>query len=287
MTNRPINKIDDKSQMVITTPCSINFELPFCLFEVGLTHAEKEYTIQHSAKDGFYLIYTYSGKGVLKYGGKEEVLDKNYVVLINGNDTHEYFGTSSQEWVHYWIHFTGESTNLFSTSILNDNACGIYLEQGEAFVDCFKNLFQAAQTNDIKNSVYISMVIHHMLSIMVEDHFKEINGKKFVMHKDDIQNVINYIKENYSHQISLDDLIDIVHLSKYYFLKLFKQHTGLSPYEYLIYFRINKAKILLRSTDSSVGSVAEQVGFLDESNFIKQFKNITGHKPLVYRKQNW
>lgn len=275
------------SRLVIKTPGKLNYSLPFCLLEIGQFYANKDYDTLRVQKEGFYLVYTWSGKGILKCDGDEEILDSQYAVLIDGKHTHQLRSASGEPWVHYWIHFCGSSADVFQECILSDGGYGIYIDQSELFEQCFDELFQYAQKHDVQNSVAISMTIHRLLSIMIEDRFSEKNGRKFVLHQGDIRRVVDYIQENYNQQISLDDLIEVVHLSKYYFLKLFKQHTGLSPYEYLIHFRINKAKMLLRSTDRSVGSIAAEVGFLDESNFIKQFKKITGSKPLVYRKQPW
>ncbi len=93
-----------------------------------------------------------------------------------------------------------------------------------------------------------------------------------------------YIAEHYNEKVTLDNLCEIIHVSKFHFLKLFKTHTGFTPYEYLINYRINKAKQLLKNTDISVNDVCVCVGFNDESSFIKQFKKATGYTPLNYRR---
>ena len=82
----------------------------------------------------------------------------------------------------------------------------------------------------------------------------------------------------------LDELLASAHISKSYFLRLFRQYMGTTPYNFLLCYRITKAKELLAQTDLPVGAVAHQVGFGDESNFSTRFTAMVGQSPLRYRK---
>ena len=73
-------------------------------------------------------------------------------------------------------------------------------------------------------------------------------------------------------------------VSKSWFLRLFRQYMGTTPYNYLVNFRITQAKELLVLTDHSVTEIAQQVGFGDASNFSTRFAKATGQSPLQYRK---
>jgi AraC family transcriptional activator of pyochelin receptor len=65
----------------------------------------------------------------------------------------------------------------------------------------------------------------------------------------------------------------------------FKQLFCMSPYEYLINVRVEKAKYYLEFTDYSVKRISVEVGFLHPGNFIKRFKKVTGLPPLEWRKK--
>jgi AraC-like DNA-binding protein len=65
---------------------------------------------------------------------------------------------------------------------------------------------------------------------------------------------------------------------------MFKRHTGLTPYEYLINFRINQSKSLLKETNETVAIISELVGFGDVNNYIRYFKKLVGSTPGSYRK---
>lgn len=73
-------------------------------------------------------------------------------------------------------------------------------------------------------------------------------------------------------------------VSKSWFLRLFRQYMGTTPYNFLLSTRITRAKELLVLTDFSVCEIAHQVGFGDESNFSTRFTAMVGQSPQQYRK---
>lgn len=84
--------------------------------------------------------------------------------------------------------------------------------------------------------------------------------------------------------LCLDLLVEQAHMSKSYFMRLFRQHMGTTPYNYLLCWRISQAKELLLTTDRPVGEIAAAVGFGNESNFSTRFAAMTGQSPLQYRR---
>jgi AraC family transcriptional regulator len=81
----------------------------------------------------------------------------------------------------------------------------------------------------------------------------------------------------------LDDLAIITGMSRYYFCHLFKRSTGMSPYQYVIKCRIDRAKeLLLFRQDCSIADVAFQVGFASQSQFTKHFKKWVGTTPKKF-----
>jgi AraC family transcriptional regulator len=98
-----------------------------------------------------------------------------------------------------------------------------------------------------------------------------------------LQQAIDYIQAHLSEDISLDDLAIITGMSRYYFCHLFKRSTGMSPYQYVIKCRIDRAKeLLLFRQDCSIADVAFQVGFASQSQFTKHFKKWVGTTPKKF-----
>ena len=98
-----------------------------------------------------------------------------------------------------------------------------------------------------------------------------------------LRRVIDYIQAHLAEDLSLDAMATEIGMSRFYFCRLFKKSTGITPYQYLIKCRLDKAKSLLLSRKLSVADVALQVGFSNQSHFTKHFKRLMGVTPKVYR----
>lgn len=92
-----------------------------------------------------------------------------------------------------------------------------------------------------------------------------------------------YINENYTEDICLDDVAKHSHVSMFYLCKLFKSTTGITFSEYLCRKRIEEAKERLLDLHARISEVAYQVGFQSLTHFNRVFKRIVGHSPSVYR----
>lgn len=94
---------------------------------------------------------------------------------------------------------------------------------------------------------------------------------------------LEFIKKNYMNSFSMDTLADLCGLSPTHFRRIFNLAMGSSPLEYLNSVRINKACYLLRSTDNSILSISEDVGFHSISSFNRYFDRMVGMSPREYR----
>ncbi len=97
---------------------------------------------------------------------------------------------------------------------------------------------------------------------------------------------IEYINENYCENITIQQLADIVHLSKSYFMGRFKQATGVGTIEYITQLRVKKACRLLSESGMGAAEIAFECGFRNLSNFNRQFRKAVGCTPVEYRKIN-
>lgn len=92
-----------------------------------------------------------------------------------------------------------------------------------------------------------------------------------------------YIKNNYSKALSLDEVSYYVNISPYYFSKLFKERTGENFIEYLTNIRIEKAKELLSNSEYSMKEICVMVGYSDPNYFSRSFKKNVGVTPTEYK----
>lgn len=101
----------------------------------------------------------------------------------------------------------------------------------------------------------------------------------------EIFEAVQYIKDNYGREISLQEVAARAEMSPNYFSNLFKKETGAGFTEYVNRYKIQKAKQLFQNTHMKAFEVALKVGFTDESYFSRVFKKVTGQRPNEFRKQ--
>jgi AraC-like DNA-binding protein/DNA-binding response OmpR family regulator len=100
-----------------------------------------------------------------------------------------------------------------------------------------------------------------------------------------VKKAIAYIHENFEQSFSREDLAGFVGVTERYLSKIFREEMGLSPWDYLIRLRVKRAKELLNSSDESITSIAEKVGFNDSTYFSRVFHKEVGFAPREYRER--
>jgi AraC family transcriptional regulator len=98
-----------------------------------------------------------------------------------------------------------------------------------------------------------------------------------------IQQVIDYIHTHLNRDLSLPELASVVSISPTYFASLFKQAMRISPHQYVIKERVERAKVMLSKTDLAIADIALELGFSSQSHLTQQFKRLTGVTPKEAR----
>lgn len=94
-----------------------------------------------------------------------------------------------------------------------------------------------------------------------------------------IQKALLFIHENYGQEITLNDLADHLHVSASHLSRLFRKEVGISFIDYLVNYRIERARQLIRQTDLDLKTIGERVGFHGYNYFLRTYKEKTGHTP--------
>lgn len=100
-----------------------------------------------------------------------------------------------------------------------------------------------------------------------------------------IQQIDQYIEQNYKNKLSLDDIAEALHINSSYLSRVYKLKRGRNLFDAILNLRIEAAKDYLINTDMRTYEISELVGVEDASYFSKMFKKITGVSPKEYRKQ--
>ena len=124
-----------------------------------------------------------------------------------------------------------------------------------------------------------------LMRIYAESKQKDITQRE--IHENDIviMPALEYIRENYMQNIAIEELANLCHLGQTHFRRVFHEIMQTSPLDYLNTTRILQACILLRTTEDSILSVSEQVGFRSVSSFNRHFSDKMGVQPGEWRRK--
>lgn len=96
--------------------------------------------------------------------------------------------------------------------------------------------------------------------------------------------IVDYMLQHYSDKnFSAGEVAEAVHLSRNYFLKIFKEEQGISFWDYVTNLRMEKAKKLLKTSDMTVYAISREVGYESQYHFSRKFKNLYNISPNEYR----
>ena len=145
----------------------------------------------------------------------------------------------------------------------------------------FESIFAEWDRGTVAAQIETGLTLHRMLALLAA---RLLAGDASRSNRALIEQATGYIRAHYAEPLSLDALLAQTPVSKSWFLRLFRQYTGTTPYNFLLSTRITRAKELLVLTDFAVSEIAHQVGFGDESNFSTRFTAMVGQSPQQYRK---
>lgn len=279
-------RITEKSIWLTATPTALSLSLPFFVTEAGHFYAEQDYLVERQKHDSFLLLYTLKGCGIVQSRNTVlQLLEKN-AVFIDCHDFHKYYA-ASDDWEFLWAHIKGNAVEAFYHMLYPNDIFCINMQdmlpqdilQEQLFL-----LMEQMQRNDIVGCTSLSATVHTILNTLIQYSLAHEHRKKKQQLTDAVEHVISFVHAHYAENISIDDMLQDIPVSKYHFIRSFKRIMGITPYHYLTNHRITQAKTFLRTTEKAVGEIAETCGFSDTSNFIVQFRKYTGQNPLQYRK---
>jgi AraC family transcriptional regulator len=128
-----------------------------------------------------------------------------------------------------------------------------------------------------------------MLSVHLLQHYSQ-RKPEFKDYADGLpratlRQVIEYIHAHLDQELGLAELAAIAHLSPYYFTRLFKQSTGVTPHQFVIRCRVEQAKALLLAGKGSIAEIAQQVGFANQAHLNVHIKRLLGVTPKTILEQ--
>lgn len=276
--------IEERSVWLRTTPNTVALAQPYYCTEAGLFYGRQRFATARSNKDSYLFFYTLSGAGLVEQGPSRIELGPRQALLLNCRTPQSYCtAPRAGQWHHYWVHFDGPGVQAMEPLLIPAGRLQPVELPPEKALDALRGILAQLPQETTGSVVETGLQIHQLLAGMLT---AQCAGRQLTASSNQmlVQRMVEYLREHYSEDLSLDELVAMLPISKTYFLRLFQRVMGTTPYNFLLCHRITQAKELLVLTDLPVGEVSRRVGFNSESNFSTRFAAMTWQSPSQYRK---
>ena len=230
----------------------------------------------------FQLQYIHQGEGIFVADDRTFKVNPGSAILVFPGQRHHYKPSAETGWVEYWVGFNGPVFDrLVQEGILTKEHN--YLEIGlrDSIINVYEEIFGEVLA---QRPLYQIKACSGIMSLLAEiitferrkdqpDYYQSIVEKAKILMDSNIYNTIN-----------LSSISKQLGISASRFNAIYKNYTSMSPYQYFIHIKINRAKGLLEHENLSVKEVAYQLGFEDQYYFSRLFKIKTGIAPSDWKK---
>ena len=244
--------------------------------------ARAQFEAIRCAKDGYLLIRTRQGAGFVEQNEFQVLLEPGMTLLLDCGLPQVFRAADGRTPWHFdFAHIEGPGVDTLDAVIRPNRRPGAQALPGAEYDELFEELLACAQQESAESAVRTGLAIHSLLAAMARQQLS-LEADKPTRRL--IERSAAYLREHCCEALNLDDILAGANMSRSYFMKLFRQYMGTTPYNYMLCFRITRAKELLSQTDLPVSTIARQTGFADDSNFSTRFAAMVGESPIRFRK---
>ena len=218
-------------------------------------------------------------------------LRRGTLYLIGENTLHRTMSTGSH--ARYVLHISRRTLTELSTPqtdftrLTQDSfrRADLNREELSEIVELFQALERNKNDGSFGSDIYQVVALLNLL-IRISPVLNAATAGESIRNKDflRVSPILDYIRDNLSEPLTLDQIASAFYISKHYLCRIFKSATGFSVMEYIIYSRVLLAQQLLQE-GVSVQQAGERSGFSDNSHFIRTFGHLTGITPGRYAKE--
>ncbi|MEF3303202.1 helix-turn-helix transcriptional regulator [Paenibacillus sp. GYB003] len=230
------------------------------------------------------LYFIREGEGWIKIDDREYYPAPGQLVLMPAGSLHSISVVSDNTYRKYWCHFTAvvETFQLFQLIDI-PHVLDVPDERHteRLFVELIAAYRSREWTAPLKRKAVLFELIRHVLDLIPEQLISVSVSPKRRM----LNTILQYIEGNIAENVTVEQLAGLLHYNPNYFIRFFKAEMNMTPMQYIAKVRVEKAKRLLLSTDSTLAEIGRKVG-LEVHYLSRVFKKYSNMSPGEFRNRN-
>jgi AraC-like DNA-binding protein len=233
--------------------------------------------------DDNLLMYCIHGQGELHINSTTSQIVAGDIVVLPKGVSHSYQASREHPWTIYWVHFSGSDCKQFLDYLtIENNKYTIPIGIHSRLVTSFEYLLECRQTNyDTARFINVANLLRQILSHIAL--LVPINKRQRAKHQLDLELVHSLMEASVHEKLELKTLAKEVNLSKFHFIKKYRELTGTTPVNHFIHLKIKRACDLLDLSNKSINEISYAIGYEDAYYFSRIFKKVMGISPSHYR----
>lgn len=229
----------------------------------------------------YYLMYNYSGTIHVQLEDRTEQLKDGQLLLYRPQEPQSYWYENDGRTQSFWVHFTGSGVEeLLAAADLSNVRIGSVGMLTE-ICDAMEGLIDAIEHKRPGYTLLVLSLFSKLLSMLSQMNENGVRAG-IRLRNARIYETLTYIKNHLSQKLCVQDLAAMANLSPNRYASIFKELIGVTPQQFIINARLQKAIHNMQYTDMNIGEIATSVGFEDPLYFSRLFKKHMLLSPMQY-----
>lgn len=254
--------------------------------EIGCsTGADHHHIESEAGSERHLLLFCASGAGWVEVNGGRRELKTGQAALIPAGTTFSCGTATRKPWAVSWVRFTGDDSDYYIRTLAEgDPIIALEKKPQTEVSELIRQMFQTVNQDPneprlIHGSHLLRLLLSHLLC-------GDATGRRSNAqpHHPGVNSAIVFMQANVGSPAALSDIARHAGLSVSHFCSLFRDQVGVTPMDYFIRLKLQKARRLLANTSLTVQEVAQQVGYDDRYYFSRLFRKLHGMPPMAYRR---
>lgn len=256
---------------------------PIRLCYCGMEDCEPGWTFGPYVRENYVIHVVTGGRGRYKTANGEYELSGGSMFVIYPGEETVYSADDADPWSYMWIGFNGrEAENVIREIGFLRESPVILINETEGIKAALERILEARQFT-LAAAMKRSAAFYDILALMME---QSSNDSIFRDDPEDryVSRAVEIISVSYAERVRIAEVADKLGINRSYLSSIFKRKMRMSPQEFLINLRLEKAAQMLRETKEPIGAIAAAVGYTDALAFSKAFKQKYDETPSDFRR---